>query len=311
MGDILPRLRREAQRIINENIKNMPEEEKAKVTPQEIEQFTKMFIERNYPGALQEQISFALVYNDYDMARDNASKNMFNERLGDEFERVEIPEMMKEFGIDNRAALGRYLEEKFGSSLEKEKRLWIQGQIVRQWMSMSVQQATLECTHDEMIDFYEKNRSMFTSAAKVRWQEMVVLLSKHHTEQEAWTKIQWMGNQVANGAPFAEITKVNSDGYTASEGGVWDWTTRGSLTSAELEQAVFTQPIGQLSPAIIRSDRGLHIVKVLERQEAKVVPFVEAQVTIREKIKNQRTQRYQDEYLTDLRRRIPVVIMNK
>ena len=309
MGDILPKLRRAAWRVVSENIKKMSEEERAKVPPQEIEQFINMFAESHYSEVLQEQIMFALVYHDYETSQDKASKNMFNERLGEEFDRAEIPELMKEFGAENHAALKRYLEDRLGSSLEKEKRLWIREQIVRQWIHMSIQKATGECTHDEMADFYEKNKTMFTSANQARWQEMVVLLSRHNTEQEAWNKIRWMGNQVLEGAPFEEIAKANSDGFTASNGGIWDWTAKGSLTSEVLEQAIFSQPIGKLSPAIIKSDKGLHIIRVLERQEAKVVPFVEAQVTIREKIKNLRTQRYQEEYLTNLRNRIPVEIV--
>ena len=309
MGDILPKLRRTALRVLSENIKRMPEEDREKVTPQEIEQFINMFAANLYPEVLQEQIMFALVYHDFAMSQDRASATMFHERLGEEFDRTEIPEMMKEFAVDNHVALKRFLEDQLGSSLDKEKRFWIREQIVRQWVTMSIQRATGESTHDEMMDFYVTNQAMFTSLTQARWQEMVVLLSRHNTEQEAWNKIRWMGNQVLGGAPFEEIAKANSDGFTASNGGLWDWTTQGSLTSEVMEQAIFSQQIGQLSPAIIRSDKGLHIIRVLERQEEKVVPFVEAQVTIREKIKNQRTMRYQDEYLTNLRNRVPVEIV--
>jgi hypothetical protein len=309
MGDILPKLRRMALQMIAENIKRMSEEERAKATPQEIEGAINTFIARSYTEALQEQIIFALVYSDYEFSQDRASKNMFNERLGEEFDRTEVPDMMKEFNVGNIAALKEYLQKQLGSSYEKEKRLWIREQIVKQWIGMSVQKATGECTYDEMMDFYQANKTMFTSVARARWQEMVVLLSQHNTEQEAWDKIRWMGNQTAGGAPFEEIAKANSDGFTAVNGGVWDWITKGSLSSAELEQAVFSQPIGQLSPAVIVSDKGLHIIRVLERQETKVVPFEEAQGTIREKIKNQRAQRYQEEYLTDLRRRFPPLIV--
>lgn len=309
MGDILPKLRRLALHVVSENLKIMSDEKREKITQQEIEQITNIVISQSYPEVLQEQIIFALVYNDYEFSQDKTSKSVFYDRIGEEFERVEIPEMMNEFKVTNLAELKKYLEEQLGSSLEKEKRQWIREQIVKQWISMSMQRATGDSTHDEMRDFYERNKAMFTSTDKARWQEMVVLLSNHNTEQEAWHKIRWMGNQVAGGAPFEEIVKANSDGFTASNGGVWDWTSKGSLTSAELEQAIFSQPVGQLSPAIIKSNKGLHIIRVLERQESTVVPLVEAQPVIREKIKGQRAQRYQEEYLTDLRRRFPTVVV--
>ena len=309
MGDILPKLRRIALKIVDENIKKMSAEERAKIPPQEIEQVVNTFVAQHYPEILQEQILFTLVYCDYISTSDRASQNMFTEKMGDEFDRNVVPELMAEFNAANVADLKKFLEEQLGSSLEKERRLWIREEIVRQWIGMSMQRVTGECTHDEMSDFYERNKAVFTSSARARWQEMIVLLSRHDTEQQAWDKIRWMGNQVVGGAPFEEIAKANSDGFTASDGGVWDWTSKGSLASAELEQAIFTQPIGQLSPAIIKSDRGFHIIRVLERQEENVVPFLEAQSEIRKRIRNQRSQQYQEEYFSDLRRRFPTMIV--
>jgi len=309
MGDILPKIRRTTLKIVDEKLKQMSEEKRAEVTREEIEEVTNAIATNLYPEVLQEQLLFALVYSDYLSQQGREQRAMFNERLGEEFDRKEVPEMLKEFNVENVAALKRYLEQQLGSSLEKEKKLWIQEQIVRQWISMSIERGTAAATHDEMMDFYERNQAMFTTTARARWQEMTVLFSRHNTEREAESKIRWMGNQVATGsASFEEIARTKSEGFTASDGGVRDWTTRGSLTSVELEQAIFSQPINQLSPAIIRSDRGLHIIRVLEREEAEVIPFVEAQVTIRDRIRNQRTQRHQDEYLADLRRRYPTVV---
>ena len=310
MGDILPKLRRLAMRVVAASTEEMPEEERARITPQEVEEFINMVIASNYPAMLEEQILFALVHSDYVVSRSRDEIEFFEGKMTEEFNRVEIPEMMKEFNVENVHALRRFLENHLGSSLEKEQRLWIREQIARQWIAMSIPPATINSTHEEMFEFYEKNQEMFTTPAQVRWQEMVVLFSRHDTEQQAWEKIVWMGNQVAlQGASFEETARWNSEGLTSSEGGAWDWTRRGELTSAELEQAIFTQPVGQLSPDIIRSNRGLHIIRVMERQEATVVPFVEAQVTIRDRIRRQREQRFQTEYIAELHRRIPMVIV--
>jgi len=310
MGDILPKLRRLAMQVVAEQMKTMSEEQRAQIPPQEIEGLINMIVETNYPAMLEEQILFALLYTDYTVSRSKDEKDHIEGKMAEEFDRVEIPEMMKEFNVENAAALRRFLETQLGSSLEKERRLWIREQIARQWIGMSIQRAADTSTHEEMFEFYEKNQEMFTSPARVRWQEMVVLFSRHDTEQQAWEKIVWMGNQVAlHGVPFEEIALQNSNGLTSSSGGMWDWTKKGDLASAELEQALFSQPIGHLSPAVIRSDGGLHIIRVLERHEARVDPFVEAQVKIRENIRRQREQRHRQEYIADLHRRIPTVIV--
>ena len=311
LGDVLPKLRRLALQIVNEKIKEMPDEERNKIPPKEIEEFVRAFIANHYPAVLEEQIQFALVYNDYDTTQSAAEKNYFDMKIGEEFDRTEIPAMIEEFNLENTVALRRYLEMQFGSSLEKERRLWVREQIVKEWIRISMQRATMDCTHYEMEEFYRANLSMFTSAPRARWQEMVVLLSNHNTEQEAWNKISWMGNQVAKGAAFEMIAKANSEGFTASSGGTWDWTGKGSLTSAELEQAIFTQPVGHLSQSIIRSNRGLHLIRVLEREEETVVSFIEAQSDIRNKIRNQRAQRYQNEYFAELNQRFPTHILHE
>ena len=311
LGDILPKLRRKALQSIAEKFRQMPEQDRAKVSPQDIEKVINFIVESGYPDVLQEQILFALVYSDFDMSKSKDEKNFLYDKLGGEFDSTVIPDMMKEFNVENVAALKKFLEEQLGSSLEKEKRLWVQEQIAKHWVSANVQRATGDCTHEEMKEFYDKNQAMFTSPAKARWQEMVVLLSKHATEQEAFKKISWMGNQVAGGAPFEKIAEVNSDGFTASKGGIWDWTTKEDLASPELVQAIFTQPLGQLSTEIIKSNSGLHIVRVLERQIESVVPFIEAQGKIREEIKTLRAQRYQNEFFAELRRRYPTQIIKQ
>jgi hypothetical protein len=310
MCDLLPKLRRAALRVVAENLKRLPEEERANVPNEEKEKFIVSFIESQYPQFLQEQILVALVFNDFCLSKNKQEREFIDKRLGEDFERDEIPEMIKEFGVKDQIALKQYLKENLGSSLDRERILWIREKVSQQWIMASMQQATGECTHDEMLEFYESNMGMFTTEAKARWQEMVVLFSNYKSEQEALDKIRWMGNQVlVNRAPFEEIVKANSDGFTASKGGVWEWTAKGSLSSAELEQAIFTQPVGQLSPSIIKGDKGFHIIKVLERQDQKVTPFIEAQVTIRDKIKNQRRQKYQEEYFVNLQRRFPSIVI--
>ncbi|GHT18432.1 hypothetical protein FACS1894189_6330 [Planctomycetales bacterium] len=310
MCDLLPKLRRAALRVVAENLKRLSDEERAKVPNEEKEKFIASFIESQYPQFLQEQLLVALVFNDFCLSKSKQERDFIDKRLGDDFDRDEVPEMIKEFGVKDQIALKQYLKENLGSSLERERMLWIREKISQQWNMASMQQATGECTHDEMLDFYESNKAMFTTEAKARWQEMIVLFSKYKSEQEALDKIRWMGNQVLlNNAPFEEIVKANSDGFTASEGGVWEWTTKGSLSSAELEQAIFTQQVGQLSTSIIKGDKGFHIIRVLERQDQKVTPFIDAQVTIREKIKNQRRQKHQEEYFANLQRRFPSIVI--
>jgi parvulin-like peptidyl-prolyl isomerase len=114
-----------------------------------------------------------------------------------------------------------------------------------------------------------------------------------------------MGNEVLAGRPLADVARERSEGPTATSGGGFDWTGKGSLSSARLDEAIFALPVGQLS-AIIEDGEQLHIVRVTERKEAGRTPFTEAQVEIRETLIAERRQQASDEYLAKLRQRTPV-----
>lgn len=114
-----------------------------------------------------------------------------------------------------------------------------------------------------------------------------------------------MGNEVLGGRPLAEVAKARSEGPTAYQGGGFDWTCQGSLASKKLDEAIFSLPVGELS-AIIEDEELLHIVRVVERQPAGRVPFLEAQVEIRDTMLEDRRRAASDEYLTKLKARTPV-----
>jgi hypothetical protein len=310
MCDLLPQLRRAAYQILNENLKRASEAERSQISEAEKENVVNSFVESQYPAFLQEQITVALVFNDYLLAKSKEERDMFNKKFGEEFDQHEVPALIKEFGVRNNIELKQYLKDKLGSSLDRERMLWIRSKIAQQWIMFNMQDASGECTHDEMMEFYTNHKDQFTAELRVQWQELFVAFSNHSTEEAARNKIAWMGNQVVAGYPLAEIAKVNSEGFTASKGGLWDWTKKGSLTSPELEQAVFSSPVNQMSP-IIKGDKGFHIIRVVKREEAETTPFIEAQVTIRERIKMERRQKLQSEYFAELQKRYPTRILRE
>ena len=106
-------------------------------------------------------------------------------------------------------------------------------------------------------------------------------------------------------APFAEIAKANSDGATAADGGRRDWTNKGSLVCEALDRNLFTLPLGQLSP-IIEGPTGYHIIRVTTREEAKVRPFLEAQIDISKKMAKERSDKAERDYMAELKARTPM-----
>ena len=100
----------------------------------------------------------------------------------------------------------------------------------------------------------------------------MVRIDKYRSKTDAYAAIACMGNQVLAGKPLAQVAKAQSDGPTADQGGLRDWTGKGSLVAQQLDLALFGLPVGQLSP-ILESESGYHIIRVVERRECRASRF--------------------------------------
>jgi hypothetical protein len=176
--------------------------------------------------------------------------------------------------------------------------------LAQQWVQQKVMSEG-EIPHAEMIAWYQNHLAEYDFPARARFEQITVKFGASRPRQQAWNTLAAVGNQVFEGRPFAEAAKAHSEGPTAATGGSYDWTTRGSLVSKVVDEAVFTLPVGQLS-AILEDGQSLHIVRVTERLDEGRVPFVEAQVAIREKLRDERRKKVMDEYLATVRDRTPV-----
>ena len=222
---------------------------------------------------------------------------------GDGFEKHEIPSRLKKANLVSRLELNRELE-KIGSSLKQEKLLFVERAMAMKWIDENVRD-TGEITHDDMLDYYREHQEDYEQLARARWEQLTVRFSHHPNEAEAYDAIARMGNEVLDGRPFADLAKECSEGTTARHGGIRDWTTQGSLRSKELDRAIFGLPVGKLSQ-IIEDEQGLHVIRVLEREDSSRTPFVEAQVEIKEKLGVERRKRQLEEFTARLKSEIPV-----
>ncbi|MDR2762450.1 MAG: peptidylprolyl isomerase [Planctomycetaceae bacterium] len=310
MCDILPQLRRFGYRVMKENLKSLPPEQREIITEEEKNKMLAKCIEVNYQEFLKMQIEGSLVYNDFLMSMPREQISVYEKRLNEEFDRKDIPTMIKEFGLNNNVELKRFLEEGLGSSLERERMLATRNKLIQMWVARTIQDSDVDLTYEELNDYYKQHLDEFTTKERVQWKEMVVLYSKFKDKQEAWNKINWMLNEVKRGVDFEGLTKLNSDGLTAPEGGVRSWTKRGDISSKIIENVIFEIPVMQISN-IIESENSFNIVIVTNREKEKIVPFIDAQTTIKRKIKSERIQKKQTEYLENLKQKYPVIVLKR
>ena len=219
-------------------------------------------------------------------------------RIEKEFEESQLPRLYKSTNTTTRAQLETYLRT-LGSSIDQQKRSFRERMLGGQWMRQQVKTET-EITHQQMLKYYWDHIEEYEKEAKARWEEISVDILRFDSKGDAYHKLAEMGNVVFQGTNLADVAKAESHGVTAFEGGQYDWTTRGALVSQELNLALFTLPVGQLSP-IIETATSFHIIRVLERVDAGRVPFVEAQVEIKKTLQDEYAKDQLDVYVKKLR----------
>ncbi len=219
------------------------------------------------------------------------------------FDEDELPKALKKRDFTTPAELDAYLRQ-FGWSLMKQKRLYGERQLGQASVIRQID-VEPEVTYDEMIQYYRDNVAEYEHKARARWEQLSVHFDKTPDRQSAMKQIAEMGNEVFFGAPLAAVAKRRSHDYLADQGGLHDWVSQGSLVSRPLETAIFSLPLNRLS-TIIEDESGLHIVRVVEREDEYVTPFTETQVEIRDLLRNQKREAQFQEVLEDLRRRTTI-----
>ena len=249
--------------------------------------------------ALESVIQTKLLYLDFlrTIPADKKKEVLPNitKRAEEQFYEKQLPDALKKAKVETSMELDAKLRE-FGSSLERQKQSFVERAMGQSVLSQKVNYEP-EITHQAMLDHYRAHLQEYDLPAKARWEKLTVRFDRFASKQEAWAALGNMGNEVLRGAPLNVVAQRQSQGVDASEGGFHDWTTRGSLASEAIDQAIFTLPAGRLSERLEDSE-GFHIVRVIERTEAGRVPFEQAQVEIKETLRKERVK----EQITDVRR---------
>lgn len=224
-------------------------------------------------------------------------------KVNEAFDAQQLPQMVQQAGLETVAEYEALLRSR-GQSLDRVRKMFFERALAQQWVQQKVK-IDAEIPHADMIAWYQNHLAEYDFPAKAKFEQLTVKFGATRSRDEAWNTLAAMGNDVLEGRAFADVAKDRSEGLTAQSGGRFDWTTKGSLVSKVVDEAVFRLPVGQLS-TILEEPGALHIVRVVERVDAGRVPFIEAQVEIKEQLSMERRKKEMEDYLAKLRERTPV-----
>lgn len=277
------------------------EANRGRFPPEQEEEVRRELMKRTIAGLVDTKLLYA------EFRRSIPSENWpkIEENLEEPFEEREIPNLMKTFQVDNSRDLEQKLTE-MGTSLADARRRFNERVVASEWLRTKVK-IDEEVDPQEMLDYYRSHQPEFQYPTQARYEEIMIRKDRFANPCEGYAQLARLGNElwsktagVGPGQPvFGDMAKAHSDDFRAKEGGLHDWTTRGALKATIVDEALFSLPVGNMSP-ILESDDGFHIIRVLERKEAGCAPFTEVQPKIRDKLKQERYRAGVEEYLDNL-----------
>jgi peptidyl-prolyl cis-trans isomerase C len=149
-----------------------------------------------------------------------------------------------------------------------------------------------EITSQQVADFYAANPEEFQQKERARASHILIRYPPNNPTAKEQARAHAAGvlAELKAGKDFATLAKEHSqDPVSAAKGGDLGYFERGQLV-APFEEAAFSLPLAQLSE-LVETPFGYHIVRVVERQQARTVPLEEARGAIERFLRGEQRQR--------------------
>jgi peptidyl-prolyl cis-trans isomerase C len=133
-----------------------------------------------------------------------------------------------------------------------------------------INQPTDAALEQRAQDVYRAEPARFERPEEVKASHILILATEKDGEQKA----QAVLDELKAGKDFAEVAKAQSqDPGSAANGGDLGFFAKGRMAKP-FEDAAFGMKVGELS-GLVKSQFGIHIIKVTDRKEAGKRPFAE------------------------------------
>jgi peptidyl-prolyl cis-trans isomerase C len=152
-------------------------------------------------------------------------------------------------------------------------------------------------TFDEIKTYFDSHRKEFTRPEMVKFSQIVT-----RTKEEA----EDIRRRLKKGENLDVLARKHSTTPEAENGGEVGWIVKGELQES-IEKAVFTLPIGKISP-VTKTPYGYHIFKVQSKRPKGFKSLSEAMDEIKSKLFRQKQETFQKRWLIQLRGLFPVQV---
>jgi peptidyl-prolyl cis-trans isomerase C len=164
---------------------------------------------------------------------------------------------------------------------------------------------------EAIADFYQKNPDKFQQGPRVRASHILIAVPENAdaaAKTAAKTKAEGLLKDIKGGKDFAALAKENSaDPGSAQQGGDLGFFEPGQMVP-QFDKVAFALKPGELSD-VVETQYGFHIIKVVEKQGARVVPLEEVKPQIEQYLGQQNRQQETQAFVTALKARAKIEIL--
>lgn len=148
-------------------------------------------------------------------------------------------------------------------------------------LNASELESTVQPTEQELKAYYDSHQDSFAAPAKIKVAH-ILISGKDDAVNKA--KAESLLADIQKGADFATLAKKDSaDTLSAKNGGELDWFEKGVMDPAFEKAAFALQSKGALS-GVVKSSFGYHVIKLLDKQDAKAKAFDDVKETVKQKL---------------------------
>jgi len=245
---------------------------------------------------LEQLIERQLILRDYEASGYSLPEVYFENAIEDEIQRA-----------GGRSQLLRSLRAQ-GITFEKFRQQIREQIILRALRGKNVTREVIISPH-KIESYYQAHQDQFQVEDQVKLR--MIVLNKPARDNapsgngESGAAVRRMAEEIRRkileGAAFSEMASIYSQGAQRQEGGDWGWVER-KVLRAELREAAFSLPVGQVSD-VIETPEACYLMLVEQRRPAHVRPLVEVQDEIERTLLAQEHARLQKQYVDRLRKK--------
>lgn len=204
------------------------------------------------------------------------------------------------------------IHERYGNRITLMKTLQAQGMTYEQFRKDVRDQYVISAMRQKNVaqeivispykieNYYLAHQDAFKIGDEIKLR-MIVLNKSSPDDQDPHRMAAEIVTQIKQGAAFAQMASVYSEGSQRGQGGDWGWVER-SVLRKELAEVAFSLPPGQISD-VIETPQACYLMLVEQKRPAHVKSLSEVRDDIEATLRTQEQSRLEKQWITGLKKK--------